>query len=266
MSDSIFKQYDYVSVKLVNLKDKIEKEYQGFINTNSLDKEIEEALIKGKYSKEKNEIKYKKDSKTLTLVILKHKKTDPIFHSLFEENAKLLDKNELLEKNIEYLNKEIDNLKKNISDNEHIFKKQVVELQEKAQQQINEHRKKNDEHIANELKESKQYALQSFLEDLIQPLNNFDIAIKAAENIDNAIVQNFAKGFEMLYLQIENVLSSFGISKIIPKVGEAFDANIHQVYELVASDFDKDTILEVKNIGYKLHDRTIKPALVIVSK
>ncbi|TPR53893.1 nucleotide exchange factor GrpE [Metamycoplasma neophronis] len=262
----IFKKYDNVEIEILSESKLDSKKQTGFIGFSGLDENVEKALENGKYEKDTREISFKTKGSELRIKVLKHIKTPKIYHFLFEKNQELANEFVKDQLNVQKLNSEIDSLKTQIIDKETEFKKQIVSLQEKAQLQINEHRKRNDEHINNQIKENKQYALQSFLEDLIQPLNNFEVAIKSAENIDNPIVQNFAKGFDMLYKQIENVLADAGVSKIEPKIGDTFDPNIHQVYEVFASDQPKDTILEVKNIGYKLHDRTIKPALIVVSK
>lgn len=120
--------------------------------------------------------------------------------------------------------------------------------------------------MATIINEERKFALQKFLENLINPLNVFETALRAAENSQIKEVATYAKGFEMLYNQIEDVIFNVGVSKIIPKIGDPFDPNIHQIYETIESDHPKDSIIEIKNIGYKLHDRTIRPALVVVAK
>lgn len=47
--------------------------------------------------------------------------------------------------------------------------------------------------------------------------------------------------------------------------GAEFDSHFHSVYH-VEDISNNETIIEVKSIGYKLHDRVIKPALVVVGK
>ncbi|WP_412031591.1 nucleotide exchange factor GrpE [Metamycoplasma buccale] len=266
--------YDYLELKIkefhgkkeIENKDEIIKTYIKF--DNKLDKHLEDFLIDKEIPENKKLIYYSsKDKKNRNEIeIINHVPTPEQYISFLKT---IIEKNKIIdeeEKIIDNLNLKIDQLKIKSSVMEQEFKSQVTELQKKAQEKINEHKQKNNEHLEKQLKESKDYALQKFLEELILPLNNFELAINSAKNIENNIVQNFIKGFKMLYGQIEQVLYDFKIAKIIPKVGDLYDPNIHQNFALVDSNEPKDTIIEVKNIGYKLNNRTIKPALVIVSK
>lgn len=268
-----FNKYDKVQFELVENDNQAKKKKYSYIwDFNTVDQSITDILKNGKNVSD-NEIIWKNKKTILKLKLISVKKIDGTTRELIEENLdlkrKINDFEETLKKseikNLS-LKEEIENLDTRLLIETNKFKEEVIEIQKKAQSAINEHKQKSIEHQEVQIKEAKMYALQSFLEDLIQPLNNFEKAILSAEKIDNDVLKNFIIGFNMLYKQVENVLIDFGLQKIIPKSGEKFDPNIHQVYEIVASDLEKDTILEVKNIGYKLHDRTIKPALVIVSK
>ncbi|AWX42477.1 heat shock protein GrpE [Metamycoplasma cloacale] len=210
--------------------------------------------------KEKHKLNYE-------IKIIEHSKPTGLLAELIKENKILSNENvKLFEQKSNLELKEV-NLKNELIKLQHEFKDQIAQLQKKAQTEINEHKLKNSEHLDSELKNAKQYALQKFLEEIINPLNNIEIAIKAALNMDNPGVKNFAIGFNMLYTQIDNILSDFGVSKIEPKINDTFNPELHQVFELKElSDFSKDAIVEIRNIGYKLHDRVIKPALVIVAK
>lgn len=269
-----FNKFDKVSFEVVekNNYDIKKTKYHYIWGYDEVDQKVLEILKDGKDIND-NE-KTLKIKKTLyTLKLLSVKKIDSKTKELIEineflkselekTNLKNQDQNELIKK----YQSELEDLKVKSLIETNKFKEEVIAIQKKAQDAINEHKQKNNDHQEIQIAEARKYALQSFIENLIQHLNNFEKAIIAAEKIDNDVLKNFIIGFNMLYKQVENVLFDFGLTKIIPKIGEMFDPNIHQVYELASSDLEKDTILEVKNIGYKLHDRTIKPALVVVSK
>ncbi|AWX69592.1 nucleotide exchange factor GrpE [[Mycoplasma] anseris] len=247
-SKAIIKGHLNIDLKPVLNEMLLSKEYDEKTNLLVIEKKEEKKKIKYeikliKHTEPKPVIK-----KLLNQIVVLEKQN----HSLEEQNSNLLNQNQ--KQKDEYLAMQND------------FKNQIEILQNKAQQTINDHKQKNSEHFDEQLKKAKEYALQKFLEEILNPLNNIEIAIKAALNMDNPAVKNFAIGFNMLYQQIDQILNDFQVSKIIPKEGDVFDPNIHQVYELVESDLAKDIIIQVKNIGYKLHDRVIKPALVIVSK
>ncbi|MDC8916667.1 nucleotide exchange factor GrpE [Metamycoplasma hyosynoviae] len=269
------RKYDYVEFTIVEYKNKkIQKTFPKevikiYIGLDPFDEKIENFLI-GQEAEKKDEILTfvnPKDKKnTFEIKLLKYNKTPDRFVNFImemkyfqiqmtnlEEKAKNLEK-KLAEEQAKYATMEIE------------FKKHIELMEAKAQQTIQEHIAKNDNHMKTIISEEKKFALQKFVENLIGPFDNFEVALNHSLSSTNESVAAYAKGFEMLYQQILGVLESFSITKIIPEIGEKFSPEIHQVYELVESDKPKDTILEVKNVGYRLHDRTIKPALVVVSK
>ncbi|MBN4089639.1 nucleotide exchange factor GrpE [Mycoplasma enhydrae] len=273
-----FNKYDVIKLSLITSK-KTKKEPQEIVNEYSYIWEFDELeplvlniINKGKLTKD-NELTYAQKNEKYIL------KLNSI-NQLDEQNKRLVDNIEGLKNNLKTLSNELKVSKETINSlqlkNEELsrknveetlkFKQEVLNIQAKAQEMVSEHKKKTTEHQEEQINEIKKYALQSFIEDLIMPLNNFELAILAAKKNDNPVLKNFIVGFEMLFSQIENKLFDIGLAKIEPKVGEIFNADFHQVYEVVTSDMEKDTILEVKNIGYKLNDRVIKPALVILSK
>ncbi|AZZ65724.1 nucleotide exchange factor GrpE [Metamycoplasma phocicerebrale] len=274
----VFKKHDLVNLllkirkKSKNNSEEVQQKYSYIWDYDEPEEIILKIIKEGKQAGEK-ELYYSSKKEKYILELLSVEQLDKNAQRLIQdvENLKVNTK-ELLEiskkdKNIiNSLRSEIDNLNLKLIEDANKYKTEVINIQSKAQEMVNAHKKKTSEHQENQISEIKKYALQSFVEDLLQPLNNFELAIKAAKKGDNPILNNFIVGFEMLYNQIYNKFIDIGLSKIEPKVGDIFDADIHQIYDLVASDMPKDTILEVKNTGYRLHDRVIKPALVIVSK
>ncbi|TPE56760.1 nucleotide exchange factor GrpE [[Mycoplasma] falconis] len=266
-------KYDYVEYVIISAEDhklmasdkeyKPKEEPKSFVYGIDLIEENLEKLLTGKNLKLNMYHHVNIDNKKVYVKVTKHLTTPEPVVNLINENIEITNKLNLKNQELENT---ILNLRNEMKEHQEAFKIQVEKIQSKAQEELNNFKKDRSEHFEKELKEGKQYALQRFLEDLILPINNFEIAIAAAKNNENQVVQNFAKGFDMLYNQLGNILADAGVVKIQPQVGNLYNPMEEQVYEVVASDLPKDTILEVKNIGYKLHDRTIKPALVIVAK
>ena len=68
----------------------------------------------------------------------------------------------------------------------------------------------------------------------------------------------------MCYFQ---VFTRHGLVAIDPSEGEKFDPNVHEaLFQQPSSDKQSGTIAIVTKIGYKLHERTIRPAVVGVYK
>ncbi|MGZ9432457.1 nucleotide exchange factor GrpE [Mycoplasma sp. 613B] len=161
---------------------------------------------------------------------------------------------------------EIAKLKLELDKNNEELKQKAIELQQKAKEEIQKHKDETSSKYELELTNIKKYGIQKFFESFLIPLKNFELAIKAGEKQDNSAVQNYVKGFSMLLKQIELIFADFGITKIEPSVGENYNPEIHEVFELESNQQLKDKIISVKSNGYKLYDRVIKPASVVVGK
>lgn len=105
------------------------------------------------------------------------------------------------------------------------------------------------------------YAIENFSAELLTVMDSLEAALA----VDNANVENFKNGIELTQKQLINVFDKFNIKTIDPK-GEKFDPHQHQAMCTVDSDLAPNTVVQVMQKGYKLHDRVIRPALVSVSK
>lgn len=155
-------------------------------------------------------------------------------------------------------------LKDKIKKLEEDFKLQVKTFEEKATKKVKELKNDLQKKVENETELIKKYSLQPFFEEFSSPFLNLKKAISFGTASKNSEISAYVKGFEMLVNQIENVLENFGLVKIYPKIGDFFDSSVHEIYEIIKGD--KDKILDVVSPGYKLHDRIVKTALVVVGK
>lgn len=105
------------------------------------------------------------------------------------------------------------------------------------------------------------YAIESFSAELLAVMDSLDAALA----VENATVENFKNGMELTQKQLATVFEKFNIKMIDPK-GEKFDPHQHQAMCTVDSDLQPNTVIQVMQKGYMLHDRVIRPALVSVSK
>ncbi len=111
------------------------------------------------------------------------------------------------------------------------------------------------------------YASQNLAEKLIPSFEMFSMVIESADNLPPE-VQAYVQGFDMVYRQMVQALESEGVSEIKVKIGDKFDHTIHSAMETqeVEDEALEDTITKVIRKGYKIHDRLIKPATVVVGK
>lgn len=108
------------------------------------------------------------------------------------------------------------------------------------------------------------YANETLVKKLLSQLDNLEKAMENAEiSQDYAIL---AKGVEMIYRNIQDILKSEGI-ECIECLGQAFDPRFHQPLATEDSDEHPDnTIIEEFQKGYTMHQRVIRPSLVKVNQ
>ncbi|MBT5073873.1 MAG: nucleotide exchange factor GrpE [Kordiimonadaceae bacterium] len=111
------------------------------------------------------------------------------------------------------------------------------------------------------------YAVTNFARDMLAIGDNLSRALEAlpeeAELPDN--IKVLVEGVKMTDRELNNIFERHGISKIEPK-GEAFDHNHHQAMFEAETDDPNGTIIQVMQIGYKIKERLLRPAMVGVSK
>lgn len=117
---------------------------------------------------------------------------------------------------------------------------------------------------AREKEDAIRYANTSLLEDLLPVLDNFELGLEAARSAPDAAA--ILQGLGMVSRQFRDFLASAGVEEI-PTDGAEFDPNL---MEAVGHEADEQTpegrVLRQTRRGYKLRDRLLRPASVIVSK
>jgi molecular chaperone GrpE len=118
--------------------------------------------------------------------------------------------------------------------------------------------------MSREKGEALKFANSALLESLIPILDNFNFGLEAArrENPESVIVQ----GMEMVYKQMTDFLLDQGVERIATE-GQAFDPNFHEALSQAHSDeVPEGIVITEARGGYKLKDRLLRAAQVVVSK
>jgi molecular chaperone GrpE len=105
------------------------------------------------------------------------------------------------------------------------------------------------------------YAVESFAESLL-PVKD---SLEAALAVDNATPEALKSGVELTLKQLTAVFDKSSLKEISP-AGEKFDPHQHQAISMLPSDKEPNTVINVLQKGYLLHDRVVRPALVTVAK
>lgn len=110
-----------------------------------------------------------------------------------------------------------------------------------------------------------QYAIGDTIADFLQPLDNFENALGFAGEYSEEL-KNWALGFQMILTQFKDALANQGVIPIVTK-GESFDPHLHEAIEMIETDeAPEGTIMEECMRGYKMGERTLRPARVKVAK
>lgn len=120
--------------------------------------------------------------------------------------------------------------------------------------------------LQKERQELIQYALENVMIDFLRPLDNFENALKFADQMSDE-VKNWAFGFQMILTQFKDVLANNGVMPVQSQEGAQFDPHYHEAIEIIeTNEYRPGTIVEECVRGYKMGDRTIRPARVKVAK
>lgn len=114
-----------------------------------------------------------------------------------------------------------------------------------------------------EAAESIKYQAMPVIRDFLPGLDNLQRAIDATEQTGDT--QSLVDGVKMVAKQFQDVLKAYSAESINPE-GASFDPNLHEALtQAPSADHPPMTILQVVETGYRIHDRVIRPAKVIVS-
>ncbi len=108
------------------------------------------------------------------------------------------------------------------------------------------------------------YRIEGVVNDLLPVLDGFHLALNMPATTKE--LQNYLVGFQYIYKNFVNVLEGSGVHQVEVKVGDKFNEARMQAVETVEADGEENTIVKVLANGYVLHDRLIRPAMVVVSK
>jgi molecular chaperone GrpE len=118
--------------------------------------------------------------------------------------------------------------------------------------------------LIRDLERSRARSLEAIMKDLLPVHDSLERGMEIDE--ETATVQSMKEGKALIIKMLGKVMRDHGL-KVIDPQGEPFNPELHQAMTVQPSDeCEPNTVLEVLQKGFQLHERLIRPAMVVVSK
>lgn len=115
-----------------------------------------------------------------------------------------------------------------------------------------------------EMEEFRKYANQSLLKEMLSVVDNLELAINSSnegENPDTSLIE----GLNLTLNEILKVFEKFNVKPIEAR-GKTFDPAFHEaVMREETDDYPENTVISEFQKGYLIHDRLLRPAMVVVA-
>jgi molecular chaperone GrpE len=116
-----------------------------------------------------------------------------------------------------------------------------------------------------EMEEFRKFANQSLIKEMLSVVDNLELAMNSS-NGNKAIDKDLLQGLEMTHKEILKVFEKFNVKPIDAK-GQPFDPTFHEaVMQEETNDSPKNTVINELQRGYMIHDRLLRPSMVVVAK
>ncbi len=159
-----------------------------------------------------------------------------------------------------------DESESDLQDQVHELTQQLTEANEKFVRMAAEHdnyRKR----MNGELERARKYEVANFAREMLEVLESLDRACEITVD-DDALttLDSMREGVDLTRKQLIDGLGKFSIEQIDPQPGEEFDVNFHQAMTMHPTcEIPANHVVETFRKGYKIHDRLLRPAMVVVA-
>lgn len=117
--------------------------------------------------------------------------------------------------------------------------------------------------LIRDLEKSRKRALEGFMNDLLPVRDSLEKGLEAAEG--EASVESLREGKALIMRMLDKAMTDHGLEEIDP-TGEAFDPELHEAISMIPSpEHAENTVIDTVQKGYRLNERLVRPARVVVS-
>ena len=125
-------------------------------------------------------------------------------------------------------------------------------------------RRRAEKEVAN----SRKFAVEGFAKEMLNVYDSLKLAmaVEISEDADES-VKSMQEGVSITLKQLQSAFAKFALVEVAPEQGDKLDPNLHQAMSMVESDeVESGCILNVIQSGFQIHDRLLRPAMVVVAK
>jgi len=125
-------------------------------------------------------------------------------------------------------------------------------------------RRRAEKDVAN----GRKFAVEGFAKEMLNVYDSLKLAVSVelADDADDAI-KSVHEGVGITLKQLNSAFAKFSLAEINPAAGDKLDPNLHQAMTMVESEeIESGCIINVIQAGFQLHDRLLRPAMVVVAK
>ncbi|CAG9789754.1 unnamed protein product [Diatraea saccharalis] len=177
-----------------------------------------------------------------------------------DSNDKLPGTIEECHKQIEALTTEVTTLKDQVKDIEDKYKRALADSENMRRRMMKQ------------VEDAKSFAIQSFCKDLLDVADTLSAAAESvpesavSDGAGDAALRSLRDGVLLTRAQLNQVFARHGLVAVSP-LREKFDPNLHEaLFQQEVEGAEPGTVVAVSKVGYKLHERCVRPALVGVAK
>jgi molecular chaperone GrpE len=118
--------------------------------------------------------------------------------------------------------------------------------------------------LIRDLEKSRRFALERIMKDLLQVRDSMERGLEA--DVDSSTTASLLEGQALTLKMFAKVMQDHDLELIDP-MGEPFNPEFHEAMAVQPSEeLEENSVMEVLQKGYKLHDRLVRPAMVLVSR
>jgi len=132
----------------------------------------------------------------------------------------------------------------------------------RARAEVENVQRRSEREISNAFK----YSSSKLLGDLLPIVDSLVRGLEGSAATEDPHVKNIRHGIQLTLELLEKTLDKYGVQAINPEPGETFNPERHEAMSAIpGSGFPPNSVVQVLQKGYQLHDRVLRAAMVMVS-